>query len=103
TIEFSRDIIHKLVCPACKSEEEIFAPVGSLSFEEGRCKNDGQMRVVQTAHNFSGAESCGSRTLRQLGLPLFDVFTARGSDREIGYLLAGDAAQVFGAEAGAWA
>ena len=103
TIEFSRDIIHKLVCPACKREEEIFAPVGSLSFEQGRCQHDGQMRIVETAHSFSGAEPYGSRTLDQLGLPLFDVFTARGNDHEIGYLLAGDAAQVFGAETGSWA
>src|SRR5689334_2907818 len=27
TIEFSRDVIHKLVCPACNAEEEMFAAV----------------------------------------------------------------------------
>ena len=103
TIEFSRDVVHKLVCPACKSEEERFAPVGSLHFAEGHCKNDGQMRIVQTAHGFSGSESYAGRTLDQLGLPLFDVFTARCGEHEVGYLMAGDAAQVFGAEAGPWA
>ena len=39
----------------------------------------------------------------KLGLPLFDVFTARTGDREIGYLLGGDGSQVFGAEAELWA
>lgn len=99
TIEFSRDVIHKLVCPECKSQEELFVPVGSLRYEQGRCPADRQMRVVQTAHSFSGAEPYGNRTLDHLGLPLFDVFTARSAECEIGYLLAGDAPQVFGGEA----
>src|ERR1700728_1194809 len=29
-VEFSRDIIHKLTCPGCGMEEEVFAPVGSV-------------------------------------------------------------------------
>jgi molybdopterin/thiamine biosynthesis adenylyltransferase len=103
TIEFSRDIIHKLVCPSCRSEEEYFVPVGSLRYEQGRCTRDGQMRVVQTAHSFSGSESYGGRAISQLGLPLFDVFTARTGEREVGYLMAGDSCQVFGAEADLWA
>src|SRR5262249_40131858 len=86
TIEFSRDVIHKLVCPQCGAEEEPFAALGSLSFEKGRCSKDGAMRIVKTVHGFSGVESYGTRTLDQLGLPLFDLFTARTSEHEIGYL-----------------
>src|SRR5216683_6566489 len=33
TIEFSRDILHKLVCPHCAAEEILFIPVGSISYE----------------------------------------------------------------------
>ena len=96
TIEFSRDVVHKLVCPKCGTEEERFAPVGSISFEEGKCPKDGQMRTVETIHNYSGSESYGVRSLDHLGLPLFDVFTARSADREIGYLIAGDREQILG-------
>src|SRR6266851_2542692 len=96
TIEFSRDIVHKLVCPQCGAAEERFAPVGSIRFDEGRCPADGQMRAVSTAHSFFGGESFGGRTLDKLGLPLFDVFTARAADREISYLIAGDREQVLG-------
>ena len=99
TIEFSRDVIHKLACPQCGTQEERFAPVGSVSFEEGRCPKDGQMRVVVTAHSFSGTESFGARTLDKLGLPLFDVFTARAADREIAFLFAGDREHIFGSAA----
>jgi molybdopterin/thiamine biosynthesis adenylyltransferase len=96
TLEFSRDIIHKLVCPNCGAEEEKFLPVGKLNYEQGRCPVDGTMRIVHTAHGFSRTESFGARTLDQLGLPLFDIFLARSGVREIAYLLDGDREAVLG-------
>jgi adenylyltransferase/sulfurtransferase len=98
--EFSRDIVHKLVCPKCGAEEERFAPVGSIAFAEGRCAKDGQMRAVVTIHNYSGSEPYGARTLDQLGLPLFDIFTARSAEREIAYLIAGDREEILAPKAG---
>jgi adenylyltransferase/sulfurtransferase len=101
-VEFSRDIIHKLVCPNCAAEtkpgaeEELFAAVGAVPYARGKCPACGHMRSVITAHGYSGAEPFGQRALDKLGLPLFDVFTARSSEREIAYLIAGDAASVLG-------
>jgi len=95
-IEFSRDIIHKLICPNCGKEQDFFAPVGSVSYEAGHCPSDGKMRVVQAIHSYDGSQTFGNRKLTQLGLPRFDVFTARRVDREIGYLLSGDAPLVLG-------
>jgi molybdopterin/thiamine biosynthesis adenylyltransferase len=96
TLEFSRDIVHKLVCPVCADEEEIFAPVGSIRYEDGRCPEDGQMRIVHTLAGFKGQQDLAARRLDELGLPLYDIFTARSGDGEISYLLAGDAAVVLG-------
>ncbi len=96
TIEFSRDVIHKLVCPACNAEEELFSAVGTVAYAQGRCPKDGQMRAVITAHSYSGTESFGGRMLDQLGLPLFDVFAARSAEREIAYLIAGDEKAILG-------
>jgi adenylyltransferase/sulfurtransferase len=90
-IEFSRDIIYQLNCPRCGQSETLFAPVGSVPYDRGFCPRDGEMRVVVTAHSYSGGEEFGARRLDQLGLPRYDVFTARSSDREIAYLIAGDA------------
>jgi molybdopterin/thiamine biosynthesis adenylyltransferase len=95
-IEFSRDIIHKLICPNCGQEQDVFAPVGSVSYESGHCPSDGKMRVVQAIHSYDGSQTFGNRKLTQLGLPRFDIFTARRADREIGYLLSGDAPLVLG-------
>jgi adenylyltransferase/sulfurtransferase len=96
SLEFSRDVVHKLQCPKCGAEEELFAAVGTVPYARGKCPACGAMRTVITAHGFSGAEDYGSRTLDHLGLPLFDVFTARSAEREIAYLIAGDARAVLG-------
>jgi adenylyltransferase/sulfurtransferase len=95
-IEFSREIIHKLVCPHCGAEEELFAPVGSITRGEGRCPDDGHMRAVHTLSGYRGELDLAARTLDLLGLPLFDVFTARSIDAEISYCVAGDAPAVLG-------
>ncbi|MBZ5529961.1 MAG: ThiF family adenylyltransferase [Acidobacteriia bacterium] len=102
SLEFSRDVVHKLQCPKCEAEEmpgaeeELFAAVGTVPYARGKCPGCGAMRTVITAHGFSGAEDFGARTLDNLGLPLFDVFTARSAEREIAYLIAGDAPAVLG-------
>lgn len=95
-IEFSRDVIHQLTCPHCGQEQDVFASVGSVSYEAGRCPDDGHMRVVHAIHNFDGSQAFGKRKLIHFGLPRFDIFTARSSSREIGYLLSGDRELVLG-------
>ena len=92
-------MIHKLACPGCGAEEELFAPVGTVPYARGKCPACGHMRSVITAHSYSGAERFGQRTLDQLGLPLYDVFSARSAEREIAFLIAGDAKEVLGSMA----
>ena len=101
-IEFSRDIIHRLVCPGCKAEEEVFAPVGAIDRTRGQCPTcsagatEPQMRVVQTLTGYKGEPALADVTLDRLGLPLFDIFTVRAAESEISYCMAGDAATVLG-------
>jgi molybdopterin/thiamine biosynthesis adenylyltransferase len=96
-VEFSRDVVHELECPHCGGKEERFVPVGSIRYEQGRCPQDGQMRVVRTVHSYSGSESFGRRTLDQIGLPLYDVFSVRSAEAEKAFLMAGDGNEVLGA------
>jgi len=97
-VEFSRDVVHQLECPQCGAREGRFVPVGSIRYEEGRCPQDGQMRVVKTIHGYSGSEGFGGRALDALGLPLYDVFSVRSGEVEKAYLIAGDKVAVLGDE-----
>lgn len=90
-IEFSRDVLHKFICPACGVAEEKFVAIGSVPFEAAKCPDDGQLRTVLSVHNFTGNEDFSHRKLSQLGLPPFDLFIARHGEREIGYIPYGDA------------
>jgi adenylyltransferase/sulfurtransferase len=96
TLEFSRDIIHKLTCPSCGGEEELFVPVGAVSMERARCSKDGTTRAVTAIHNFTGTESYGGRQLNELGLPLWDVYVARAGAAEMAFLISGDAPSIVG-------
>ena len=101
-LEFSRDVIHRLVCPRCGAQEEVFAPVGAIDHTRGQCPScsvsaaEPQMRIVQTLTGYKGESALAGRTLDRLGLPLFDIFTVRSNDSELSYCLAGDAATVLG-------
>jgi hypothetical protein len=95
-LEFSRDVIHQLLCPRCGAKQDVFAPIGTISAAEGRCNVDGVMREVVTIHNFTGSESFGARTLSELGLPAFDLFVARTKTREVSLLIEGDLPDVLG-------
>lgn len=96
-LEFSRDVVHRLSCPSCGEVEERFAPVGCIRRQEGLCPRDGSMRAVKTIHSYNGESELAHRTLDTLGLPAFDVFTARAGEREIAYLMAGDEQEVLNA------
>lgn len=97
TIEFSRDVVWKFVCPACREQEERFAPAASIPFEAARCKKDGQLRTVVSLQGYRGEKELGGRRLSELGLPWFDAFVARDTQREIAYIPYGDAGRVLGA------
>jgi len=94
TIEFSRDIVWKLSCPSCGAEEEVFRPVGTVTAEDALCPTDGTLRAVTATHSYSGVEPYGERALDALGLPPWDLYTARRGARQVGYLIDGDA-EVF--------
>jgi molybdopterin/thiamine biosynthesis adenylyltransferase len=95
-VEFSRDVVQKLVCPQCQREEEVYRPLGSVRFDAAKCAHDGQLRTVTLLHSYSGELDLSQRTLSSLGLPLFDIFTARSGEHEIGYVPYGDAPLVLG-------
>jgi len=67
-----------------------------VPFEQAACRTDGCLRTVISLNSYAGDSELGSRALSDLGLPPFDVFTARSGEQEIGYLPYGDARAVLG-------
>lgn len=95
-LDFSRDIIQSLRCPRCGNSTDVYACVGTLSANQGKCPLDGEMRKVGTIHGFAGREPYGNKTVSSLGLPAYDIFVARSKEREIQILMNGDRDRVLG-------
>lgn len=97
-LELSRDVIIRLVCPACGAEDRQGRVLGSVREREAACPSCGTHRVVSIAASVArDGEIDLALTPAALGLPLYDVIAARnGAERRLAWLLAGDAAQALG-------
>jgi adenylyltransferase/sulfurtransferase len=97
TIELGRDVIERFDCPTCGKSEPVFAALGTVRAGRAICSCDGvTVRVPILFHSIRGDESFLNRRLADVGVPAFDVLTARAGDRTIGLELAGDASAVLG-------
>jgi adenylyltransferase/sulfurtransferase len=95
-IEFGRDLLISMECSACGTSEPVFRPSPSVPESAARCPRCGAMRSVERAHSAGGSEPWIGRTLRDLGLPPFDIVAARRESIQIGFEISGDAAGVLG-------
>ena len=105
-VELGRDVIEKLACPRCGTEEQLYAPAGRVGAEKADCPRcDGHVRRdVVTFDTIRGTEPAAflGRTLAGVGVPPFDILTVRDpiTGRAFGLELAGDASRVLGPLAG---
>lgn len=96
-VDLSRDVVTALACEACGTSEPVFRSLGKVTEKEGRCPACRRMRAPRLLHTFGVEEGEPlDRTLAELGVPPFDVVTARSGEQSISYLLDGDAARVLG-------
>lgn len=96
-LELARDVLESLVCPNCKAEEPVFASLGKVRAERAFCPRCPDVRrEVRTFYKIRGDEAFLDRTLADIGVPAWDVITARTVDRCLGFELAGDASLVLG-------
>src|SRR5262249_16861755 len=84
-LEPGRGVIEKLVCPRCGTEEALFASLGQVRVEKALCPGcPGVRREVRTFYKIRGGEAFLERTPAQIGVPPFDILSARCRDRAVG-------------------
>lgn len=97
TIDLGRDVARQLVCTTCKRVDLVYRSLGKLTTRDGICPTcQTPTRQVETFASVRGQEDFLNRPIAELGIPRFDILTARTSDRSIGLEITGDAAQVLG-------
>ncbi|HEY0008467.1 MAG TPA: ThiF family adenylyltransferase, partial [Tepidisphaeraceae bacterium] len=96
-IDLGRDVAESLLCRACGKREEIFRSLSKLTTADASCPFCGDAsREVVTFNTLSDAARFGERTLREIGIPPFDLLTARTKTDAVGFEFSADAAAVLG-------
>ncbi len=96
-LELARDVLEKMVCPACGAEEQLFISLGQVKSSKAACPACGAARrEVITFFKIRGSETFLDRSLSQIGVPAFDILIARTAERAIGLELSADAPTVLG-------
>ena len=63
---------------------------------EAKCPRCGRDRAPETLLTLGLDTALDGRTFQEIGVPRFDVVTARNAGRTVSYLFDGDAAAVLG-------
>lgn len=81
-LELARDVLEKLACPGCGSEEAMFQSLGRVTADKAwcpACRAAGRdvRREVVTFYKIRGDELFLDRTPAEIGVPPFDIIMAR--------------------------
>jgi adenylyltransferase/sulfurtransferase len=95
-IELNNDVLTELHCHGCGTSEAVFRSLGQVTEEDGRCPGCRQMREVRTISTLYGDEEYLHLSFRELGVPPFDIISARNGDRRLHIEFGADRSTVLG-------
>lgn len=95
-VELTQDLLHSLECPGCESAAVTLSSLGQISESDSRCPNCKELRVPHLYHTLDPLtdeyrETLKDRTLRDIGVPEWDVLTARRGETRKHYEFGRDA------------
>jgi hypothetical protein len=91
-----RDLVVSITCRACGTEQPILRPLPLVGLRRGICPRCGELGQPQLVHQIPAGSPLAGHTLRELGIPPYDMVRVADSDQERVFLLAGDRDAVRG-------
>ena len=89
-VEFGREMVDSLRCPACNSVTQVLAPADKVTEDQVLCAKCGAESVPNFVHSiFPDSDLLGKR-LRDIGIPAWDILWARRGEQFLGVEIAGD-------------
>ena len=73
TLHLDRDLLVDVECPACRVKKEIYRPVALVSMKEGKCGQCGGVMKTNIVHTVEQGTPLAKRSLREVGVPPFDI------------------------------
>ena len=100
-LDMNQDLLAGLTCELCKETEPLFASLGKVTEDRGRCPRCGNHRTPKIYHTIDGRDrTLTDRTLAELGVPLWDVVGGRAGTKQTYYEFRGDKEALLGCLAG---
>lgn len=90
-LDFARELVERLDCPACRQSRPLWQPVDAIHEDHARCAQCGAECHPVYRHSVPTDSPWLDRSARELGLPAWDIVWARHGERMLGIELAGDA------------
>jgi adenylyltransferase/sulfurtransferase len=89
-LDLSRELVEELVCGACGRREPTWKPAENLHEDQALCPGCGSARTPAFRHSLSEEVIRRDFSLRQLGLPAWDLLWARNGETVLGIEITGD-------------
>ena len=89
-IELERELVVGLSCPTCGTREPILTVLGRTRESEARCPVCTRMRIPEMIHFLDRGFPMQDKTLGELGVPPYEILTARAGMKRVHALLAAD-------------
>lgn len=95
-LEFGREMVSSLRCGACGTEQKRLRVQGKITAEEAKCAQCGSAMIPELTHSVSRRDECLNRSLREIGLPPYDILTVRSGHNMAHFEIAGDRTEALG-------
>ena len=89
-LDFAREIVQRLECPGCGGREDIYRPAEKIHADQLHCRACGAESAAIFFHSIAAQSDCLGKTVRETGLPAWDILWARRGEQAIGFELDGD-------------
>ncbi len=96
SIELDRDFLLALACEHCQLLTPVNRPIAQVTLGDGKCPQCGLIRHPKIVCDIGIEDEAASQTLRQLGIPEYDIVKVKGAERKVQILLNADSQSVWG-------
>lgn len=89
-LEAEHELVRSASCEACSTETPLHRLIETLSAEEAACPSCGRDRRLALTHAIQTGDELLSLSAGELGMPAFEVLTARAGEQRLHFVLDGD-------------
>ena len=89
-LDFGRELVHELACARCGQRDEILQPAEKITEAQALCSRCGAESVPSFIHSILPGSGLLEKSVRELGLPAWEIVWARHGNDSVGLEMAGD-------------